>query len=168
MAAEWPQEMGQHPGCDRVSLIEREEPRLGRANQGKKMSTGVVAWPGEWKQRETRHKRKETSCRPLSSSRLITRRAKKYPAVICIYEKLSQGLNGYFAPSARGFNKSVYTSRGYAVLMPDIVYKVNDPGRTAGKRFSLVDLAREALKQNAIYRFRIKAAIFLLVTSISF
>lgn len=89
MAAEWPQEMGQHPGCDRVSLIEREEPRLGRANQGKKMSTGVVAWPGEWKQRETRHKRKETSCRPLSSSRLITRRAKKYPAVICIYEKLS-------------------------------------------------------------------------------
>src|SRR5258705_3803251 len=30
-----------------------------------------------------------------------------------------------------GFNKSSYTSNGYAVLMPDIVYKVNDPGMSA-------------------------------------
>jgi len=25
----------------------------------------------------------------------------------------------------------VYTSRGYAVLMPDIVYKINDPGMSS-------------------------------------
>ena len=32
------------------------------------------------------------------------------------------------APSANGFNRSVYTSNGYAVLIPDITYRVNDPG----------------------------------------
>ncbi|MBL8172881.1 MAG: S9 family peptidase [Acidobacteria bacterium] len=56
---------------------------------------------------------------------------KSYPTVIYIYEKLSQGYNSYYMPSANGFNKSVYTSNGYAVLMPDIVYKVNDPGMSA-------------------------------------
>jgi dipeptidyl aminopeptidase/acylaminoacyl peptidase len=56
---------------------------------------------------------------------------KRYPAIVYIYEKVSQGLNRYNAPSARGFNKSVYTSRGYAVLMPDIVYKVDDPGMSS-------------------------------------
>lgn len=56
---------------------------------------------------------------------------KSYPTIVYIYEKLSQNLNRYFIPSARGFNKSVYTSRGYAVLMPDIVYKINDPGMSA-------------------------------------
>jgi hypothetical protein len=28
-------------------------------------------------------------------------------------------------------NRSIYTSRGYAVLDPDIVYKINDPGMSA-------------------------------------
>jgi dipeptidyl aminopeptidase/acylaminoacyl peptidase len=56
---------------------------------------------------------------------------KSYPTVVYIYEKVSQGLNGYAQPSANGFNKSVYTSNGYAVLMPDIVYKLNDPGMSA-------------------------------------
>lgn len=58
-------------------------------------------------------------------------KGKSYPTIVYIYEKLSQGLNRYHIPSARGFNKSVYTSRGYAVLMPDIVYKINDPGMSA-------------------------------------
>ena len=58
-------------------------------------------------------------------------KGKSYPAVVYIYEKLSQGLNRYYAPSANGFNKSVYTSRGYAVLMPDITYQINDPGMSA-------------------------------------
>jgi dipeptidyl aminopeptidase/acylaminoacyl peptidase len=40
-------------------------------------------------------------------------------------------MNNYYAPAARGFNKTVYTSRGYAVLMPDIVYQLNDPGMSA-------------------------------------
>ena len=58
-------------------------------------------------------------------------KGKSYPMVIYIYEKLSQWLHRYFTPSANGFNKSVYTSNGYAVLMPDIVYKMNDPGMSA-------------------------------------
>lgn len=56
---------------------------------------------------------------------------KSYPTIVYIYEKLSQGLNSYTPPGANGFNKSVYTSNGYAVLMPDIVYKINDPGMSA-------------------------------------
>jgi dipeptidyl aminopeptidase/acylaminoacyl peptidase len=59
------------------------------------------------------------------------KKGKSYPTIVYIYEKLSQRMNYYFAPSARGFNKSVYTSRGYAVLMPDIVYEINDPGISA-------------------------------------
>ena len=58
-------------------------------------------------------------------------KGKAYPTIVYIYEKLSQGLNGYTRPGANGFNKSVYTSNGYAVLMPDITYRVNDPGMSA-------------------------------------
>lgn len=56
---------------------------------------------------------------------------KSYPTVVYIYEKLSQGLNSYSGPTFNGFNKSVYTSNGYAVLMPDITYKLDDPGMSA-------------------------------------
>ena len=56
---------------------------------------------------------------------------KSYPTVVYIYEKLSQNINNYANPSYNGFNKSVYTSNGYAVLMPDITYKLNDPGMSA-------------------------------------
>lgn len=59
-------------------------------------------------------------------------KGKKYPTIVYYYEKTSQGLNRYTQPSVGGgFNKSVYTSNGYAVLMPDIVYKINDPGMSA-------------------------------------
>jgi len=58
-------------------------------------------------------------------------KGKSYPTIVYIYEKLSQGINRYYTPNANGFNKSVYTSHGYAVLMPDIVYKVDDPGMSA-------------------------------------
>ena len=56
---------------------------------------------------------------------------KTYPTIVYIYEKLTQGTNNYALPSFNGFNISVYTSNGYAVLTPDIVYKVNDPGMSA-------------------------------------
>ncbi len=56
---------------------------------------------------------------------------KSYPTIVYFYEKLSQSLNSYTFPSANGFNKSVYTSNGYAVFMPDIVYRINDPGMSA-------------------------------------
>ncbi len=57
---------------------------------------------------------------------------KTYPMVTYIYEKLSQEYNAYTEPNATRYsNPSVYTSRGYAFLKPDIVYKINDPGRSA-------------------------------------
>ena len=56
---------------------------------------------------------------------------KTYPTIVYIYEKLSQSANNYSIPSFNGFNTAVYTSNGYAVLTPDIVYKVNDPGMSA-------------------------------------
>ena len=54
-----------------------------------------------------------------------------YPTVVYIYEKLSRGFNRYYTPRDGGFNKSIYTSQGYAVLMPDITYEINDPGMSA-------------------------------------
>ncbi len=54
---------------------------------------------------------------------------KKYPTVVYIYEKLSQGTHRYSAPSYRGgFSPAIYTSNGYAVFNPDITYRINDPG----------------------------------------
>ncbi len=58
-------------------------------------------------------------------------KGKCYPTIVYIYERLSQDLNHYAAPTAGGFNKSVYTSNGYAVFMPDIKYQMNDPGMSA-------------------------------------
>jgi dipeptidyl aminopeptidase/acylaminoacyl peptidase len=58
-------------------------------------------------------------------------KGKSYPTLVYIYEKLSQGHNSFTTPTANGFNKSVYTSNGYAVLMPDIAYRLNDPGMSA-------------------------------------
>lgn len=57
---------------------------------------------------------------------------KAYPTVIYIYEKLTQGTHQYTPPGYRGgFNKSIYTSNGYAVLTPDITYRINDPGKSS-------------------------------------
>lgn len=58
---------------------------------------------------------------------------KSYPTVVYYYEKLSQNLHNWSNPSysGTGWNPGVYTSNGYAVLMPDIVYKLDDPGMSA-------------------------------------
>jgi len=58
-------------------------------------------------------------------------KGKSYPTIVNIYEKMSQGANQFANPGANGFNRSVYTSNGYAVLLPDITYKLNDPGMSA-------------------------------------
>ena len=58
-------------------------------------------------------------------------KGKAYPTVVNFYERLSQTANTFANPSANGFNRSVYTSNGYAVLVPDIAYRVNDPGMSA-------------------------------------
>ncbi len=57
---------------------------------------------------------------------------KKYPLLVTIYEKRSNLANTFVSPSETSTpNRSMYTSRGYAVLDPDIVYKINTPGMSA-------------------------------------
>jgi dipeptidyl aminopeptidase/acylaminoacyl peptidase len=57
---------------------------------------------------------------------------KKYPLLVTIYEKRSNLANTYAGPNETSTpNRSIYTSRGYAVLDPDIVYRVNDPMMSA-------------------------------------
>lgn len=56
---------------------------------------------------------------------------KKYPTIVQMYEKLSQNANRYDAPRTGGFSGSLYTSNGYAVFHPDIIFQVNDPGMSS-------------------------------------
>jgi dipeptidyl aminopeptidase/acylaminoacyl peptidase len=54
---------------------------------------------------------------------------KKYPMIVYMYEKLSQGLHNYVAPSDRSYyNISVFTSLGYFVFEPDIIFTPRRPG----------------------------------------
>jgi predicted peptidase len=75
-------------------------------------------------------------------------KGKQYPMVVYIYERLTQGHNTYARPTHNGFNRSVYTSNGYAVLMPDITYHVNDPGMSAV--WSVVPAVKAAIATGAV------------------
>ncbi|HSW28633.1 MAG TPA: prolyl oligopeptidase family serine peptidase [Longimicrobiales bacterium] len=57
---------------------------------------------------------------------------KKYPLILYQYERLSDGLHRYYAPSEMGYyNYQVWSQQGYFVLMPDIVYEPGRPGPSA-------------------------------------
>lgn len=59
----------------------------------------------------------------------------QYPMIVNIYERKSGNIHRYANPSllnqGEGFNISNYTSQGYFVLLPDIVYEVGNPGFSA-------------------------------------
>ncbi len=60
--------------------------------------------------------------------------SKKYPLIVYYYERLSDGLHGYVAPTGRNvINPHVYTSLGYLIFEPDIVYTTGEPGNSATK-----------------------------------
>lgn len=60
--------------------------------------------------------------------------SRQYPMIVYYYEILSDGLHNYNAPAGRNtVNPSVYTSLGYLVFFPDIVYEVGWPGPSAVK-----------------------------------
>ncbi len=60
--------------------------------------------------------------------------SRKYPMIVYIYEKLSDGLHRFANPSpGTSINPSFYASNGYLVLMPDIVYNIGYPGPSALK-----------------------------------
>ncbi len=59
---------------------------------------------------------------------------KKYPMLVYIYERLSQGLHNFRNPSpGTSINPTFYVSNGYLVFMPDIVYTIGYPGSSALK-----------------------------------
>jgi dipeptidyl aminopeptidase/acylaminoacyl peptidase len=67
---------------------------------------------------------------------------KKYPMVVYMYEKLSDGLHHYNAPSERSYySTSAFTTHGYFLLQPDIVFQRSDPG------LSVADCVTAAVKK---------------------
>jgi len=57
---------------------------------------------------------------------------KKYPMITYIYEKRSQTMHSYSAPSRKSpYNFRRFSSEGYFVFQPDITYKLRDPGVSA-------------------------------------
>ena len=59
---------------------------------------------------------------------------KQYPLIAYFYERLSDGLHNYVAPSGRNnVNPMVYTAMGYLLFFPDIVYTDGYPGPSAAK-----------------------------------
>jgi dipeptidyl aminopeptidase/acylaminoacyl peptidase len=58
---------------------------------------------------------------------------KKYPLMVYFYETYSDRLHNYSTPrpSASTVNFAHYVSNGYLVFVPDIVYKVGEPGPSA-------------------------------------
>lgn len=58
----------------------------------------------------------------------------QYPMIVNIYEKKSRELHTYTNPSllnGADFNRTYFTSLGYFVLLPDIVYEIGNPGFSA-------------------------------------
>ena len=58
--------------------------------------------------------------------------SRKYPAIVYIYERLAQNVHTFVNPApGTSINFSWYTSNGYVVYTPDIVYETGQPGRSA-------------------------------------
>jgi dipeptidyl aminopeptidase/acylaminoacyl peptidase len=67
---------------------------------------------------------------------------KRYPMIVYLYERLSDNLHRYVAPSDRDYyNTTVFTSSGYFVLQPDIVFRPREPG------VSVVECVTPAVKR---------------------
>jgi dienelactone hydrolase len=65
---------------------------------------------------------------------------KTYPMIVYVYEKLSDGLHRYVAPSEREYyNVTSFTSAGYFEFEPDIVFRPREPG------LSVVECVRPAV-----------------------
>lgn len=59
---------------------------------------------------------------------------KKYPMLVYYYEIMSNGVHNFVEPRpGHNPNFSLYTSNGYVVLNPDIVYEIGHPGQSALK-----------------------------------
>jgi hypothetical protein len=58
--------------------------------------------------------------------------SRRYPLIVYTYELLSNNLHAWSPPNERSYYSfSAWTQQGYFVLMPDIVYRDGEPGRSA-------------------------------------
>ncbi len=59
--------------------------------------------------------------------------SKSYPMIVYFYERLSDRLHRYTtpAPARASVNLSFYASRGYVLFLPDIPYRIGEPGPSA-------------------------------------
>jgi len=58
--------------------------------------------------------------------------AQKYPVIVYIYEKMTQTIHRFIPPApSQNISPALYTSNGYILLMPDIVYREGAPGPSA-------------------------------------
>jgi dipeptidyl aminopeptidase/acylaminoacyl peptidase len=74
--------------------------------------------------------------------------------IVYIYELRSQGLHGYTLPSrTNGYNPRRYSSEGYFVFEPDIVYRLRDPGMSAVE--SIVPAVEKVLETGMVDAERI-------------
>ena len=82
----------------------------------------------------------------------------KLPVMIYFYEKYSDQLYNFWspAPSRSTVNLSFYTSRGYVVFVPDIVYKDGHPGESS---YDCVCSGAEALCEKYPFADKTKMAI---------
>ncbi|MGX5819690.1 prolyl oligopeptidase family serine peptidase [Chitinophaga lutea] len=79
---------------------------------------------------------------------------KQYPMVVYIYETLSNTVHQYYQPSRRSpYNTTNFTTGGYFVFRPDIVYDTNDPGMSAVD--CVVPAVEEVLKTGMIDRNKV-------------
>ncbi len=79
---------------------------------------------------------------------------KKYPMIVYLYEKLSDGLHRYSPLSERNYyDLSAMTSHGYFVLTPDIVFRPREPGVSVAE--CVTEAVKEALKKGAVDEKRI-------------
>lgn len=74
--------------------------------------------------------------------------SKKYPMIVYFYEKLTDGLFTYNAPSPTPsrLNIPYFVSNGYLVFTPDISYETGHPGKSAEE---YINSGVESLKKNA-------------------
>lgn len=79
---------------------------------------------------------------------------KKYPMIVYIYEIRSTGLHRYVSPSPESaYNTSNFTTSGFFIFQPDIVYKTNHPGESAVD--CVVPAVEEVLKTGMIDKDKI-------------
>ena len=82
------------------------------------------------------------------------KKGKKYPMIVYIYEKRSQGLHRYEVPSEKHpYNPAVFSAEGYFVFQPDIVYRPQEPGVSALE--CVVPAVKEVLKTGMVAEERV-------------